>query len=64
MSEKAKAAKGHNGPGNGKTSDDKESFGEALSKDGFKPANVESRKVSQGRRRETLKKKVSKDSDK
>ncbi|ANH05048.1 hypothetical protein shn_14030 [Shinella sp. HZN7] len=46
------------------TADDHETFGEALSKEGFEPAQVGRRVVSQGKRRETLKKRASKDADK
>lgn len=48
----------------GKTADDNETFGEALSKAGFEPAKVGHRVVSQGKRRETLKKRASKNPDK
>lgn len=39
-------------------------FGEALSKAGFDPAKFGRKIVSQGKRRETLKKRTSKDPDK
>ncbi len=39
-------------------------FGHALSRAGFEPAKVARRIVSQGRRRETLKKRASDDADK
>ncbi|KOF22342.1 hypothetical protein AC244_02015 [Ensifer adhaerens] len=48
----------------GKPVDDNKTFGEALSKIGFVPANVGRKIVSQGRRRETLKKSAPRDSDK
>ncbi len=44
----------------GGTSDKSETFGEALSKAGFEPAKVGPKIVSQGKRREALKKRVSK----
>jgi hypothetical protein len=44
--------------------DGHETFGQALSRAGFEPAKVERRIVSQGRRRETLKKRASEDVDK
>ncbi|MBY5505320.1 hypothetical protein HFO81_07140 [Rhizobium leguminosarum] len=47
----------------GKT-DDNETFGEALSRTGFEPAKVGRRIVSQGKRRETLKKRVSENAEK
>jgi len=43
----------------GETPDDNETLGEALSRAGFEPAKVGRRVVSQGRRRETLKKRPS-----
>lgn len=46
------------------TADDNETFGAALSKEGFEPAQVGRRVVSQGKRRETLKKRVSDNADK
>ncbi|MBB4005956.1 hypothetical protein [Allorhizobium taibaishanense] len=42
-----------------KSMTDKETFGEALSNEGFVPANVGRKIVSEGKRRETLKKKAS-----
>lgn len=48
----------------GKTADDNETFGEALSRAGFKPAKVRHKVVSQGKRRETLKKRPSGKADK
>lgn len=53
---------GARGP-NAEAAMDKETFGEALSRAGFKPAKVERRLLSQGRRRETLKKRESGDPD-
>ncbi|WP_322882747.1 hypothetical protein U8C37_13260 [Sinorhizobium medicae] len=44
--------------------DGHETFGQALSRAGFEPAKVGRRIVSQGRRRETLKKRASEDVDK
>lgn len=41
-----------------KTADASETFGEALSKAGFEPAKIGRRIVSQGKRRETLKKRA------
>jgi len=41
-----------------------ETFGQAPSRAGFEPAKVGRRIVSQGRRRETLKKRASEDADK
>ncbi len=41
------------------TAHDNETFGEALSKAGFEPAKVGRKVVSQGKRRETLKKAAS-----
>ncbi len=41
-----------------------ETFGEALSKVGFVPANVGRKIVSQGKRRETLKKRASENAKK
>ncbi|MGO8661556.1 hypothetical protein ACC805_12350 [Rhizobium ruizarguesonis] len=38
------------------TADNNETFGEALSREGFEPAKVGRRIVPQGKRRETLKK--------
>jgi len=46
------------------TADDNVTFSEALSKVGFKPATVGRRIVPQGKRREMLKKRASKDADK
>ncbi len=43
------------------TQGDNDTLGEALKKAGFKPAGVGRKTVSQGKRRETLKKRVSKD---
>lgn len=43
---------------------DKETFGEALANEGFVPANVGRKIVSQGKRRETLKKKAPTDPNK
>lgn len=40
----------------GETQDDNQTFGKALSRAGFKPAKLGRRVVSQGKRRETLKK--------
>ncbi len=48
----------------GQTADDSGAFGEALSKAGFVPANVGRKIVSQGKRRETLKKRASSDPNK
>lgn len=48
----------------GKPADGNNTFGEALSKTGFVPANVGRKIVSQGRRRETLKRSAPRDSDK
>ncbi len=48
----------------GKPAGDNKTFGEALSKTGFVPANVGRKIVCQGRRRETLKKSAPRDSDK
>lgn len=45
----------------GKTVGDNETTGEALSNAGFKPAKVARRIVSQGKRRETLRKHAPKD---
>ncbi|WP_165933002.1 hypothetical protein [Rhizobium sp. BK251] len=44
--------------------DDNETFGEALSKEGFELANVGHKIVSQGKRRETLKKRFPSDPNK
>ncbi|CVI54694.1 hypothetical protein AGR7A_Cc120208 [Agrobacterium deltaense NCPPB 1641] len=44
--------------------DGQETFGQALSRAGFEPAKVGRRIVSQGRRREMLKTRASKDADK
>lgn len=44
--------------------DGHETFGQAISRAGFEPAKVGRRIVSQGRRRETLKKRASEDADK
>ncbi|MDX0675656.1 hypothetical protein GOD41_08460 [Sinorhizobium medicae] len=41
------------------TLSDKETFGEALSNEGFVPANVGRKIVSEGKRRETLKRRSS-----
>ncbi|MDS7595983.1 hypothetical protein A6U87_00050 [Rhizobium sp. AC44/96] len=46
------------------TVDDNETFGEALSRAGFEPAQVGRKVVSQGKRRETLKKRVLDNEDK
>lgn len=46
-----------------KTADDDQTFGEALSKAAFEPAKVGRRVVSQGKRRETLKKRASENPD-
>lgn len=46
------------------TADDNETFDEALSRAGFEPAKVGRRVVSQGKRRETLKKRPSGNADK
>jgi len=43
--------------------DDNETFGEALSRTGFEPAKVASRVVSQGKRRESLKKRTTESVD-
>ncbi|MBD9488755.1 hypothetical protein [Ensifer sp. ENS11] len=48
----------------GETPDDNDTFGEALSRAGFKPAKVGRKFVSQGKRRETLKKRPSGNPDK
>jgi hypothetical protein len=48
----------------GKTADDDETFGEALSRAGFEPAKVGHRVVSQGKRREKLKKRAPENADK
>ena len=45
------------------TAVDGETFGEALSKAGFRPAKGERRIVSQGKRRQTLNKRAPKDAD-
>lgn len=47
-----------------KSADGSETFGEALSTAGFEPAKVGRRVVSQGKRRETLKKRPSGKADK
>lgn len=46
----------------GGTARDSETVGEALLKEGFVPAGVGRREVSQGKRRETLKRRSSKES--
>ena len=63
-SRKDVTAKGGNAVSLGKTADANETFGEALSRAGFEPAKVGRRAVSQGKRREMLKKHASKDADK
>ncbi len=45
---------------NEETQDENETLGEALSKAGFEPARAERKIVSQGKRREALKKRVPK----
>lgn len=47
----------------GKTDDD-ETMGEALAREGFEPARVGRRTVSQGKRREPLRKRASEKPDK
>ncbi|ANL51570.1 hypothetical protein AMC86_CH00372 [Rhizobium phaseoli] len=47
-----------------KTADDSEMFGEALLRAGFEPAKVGRRVVSQGKRRETLKRRAAENADK
>ncbi|MGO8224735.1 hypothetical protein HA464_06790 [Rhizobium leguminosarum bv. trifolii] len=66
MSHKGKNVAGKVGvPGAGEeTAHDKETRGEALSKSGFEADKVERKIVRQGKRRETLKRWVSKDPDK
>ncbi len=44
--------------------DDNQTFGEALSRAGFEPAKVGRRVVSQGKRRQPLKKRTSENTDK
>lgn len=46
----------------GGTAQDSETVGEALSKEGFEPAGVGRRRISQGKRRETLKRRSTQDS--
>lgn len=48
----------------GKTADDNETFGEALSRAGFEPAKVGPKVVSKGKRREALKKWASENAEK
>lgn len=48
----------------GKTADDNETCGDALTRADFVPAKVGHRVVSQGKRRETLKKRASEKPDK
>ncbi|MDF1635585.1 hypothetical protein [Mycoplana sp. MJR14] len=48
----------------GEPVDHNETFGEALSKAGFEPAKVGRKIVSEGKRRETLKKQASENPDK
>lgn len=48
----------------GEPADHNETFDKALSRAGFKPAKVGRRVVSQGKRRETLKKRPSGNADK
>ncbi|ANK77432.1 hypothetical protein FA04_32910 (plasmid) [Ensifer adhaerens] len=63
--DKNKPAKVDHDRSSGETADNNETFGEALSKAGFKPAKVGRRKiVSRGKRRETLKKRNSENPEK
>lgn len=47
----------------GPTPDDNETFGQALSRAGFEPAKVGRKIVSQGKRRETLRKRPAGNTD-